>query len=219
MHRLVPTLVDEMGEAYPELRRAQASIVDTLRQEEERFRTTLGRGMSLLDEATGGLTEGGDVLAGETAFKLYDTYGFPLDLTQDAVRGQGLTVDTDGFDAAMDEQREHGARALDRLGPAASASRLAVPIRDRLGATDFTGYDAVRGDRRRAWPCVARRRAEVGRGAAQADRRGAVRPHPLLRRGRRPGRRHRRGGMDRRRGPRCSTPEAGRRPATSTPSR
>ena len=85
MHRLVPTLVSEMGEAYPELRRAEATISETLRQEEERFRRTLGRGMSLLEEATAALAEGGE-LPGETAFKLYDTYGFPLDLTQDAVR-------------------------------------------------------------------------------------------------------------------------------------
>ena len=100
MHRLAPTLVAEMGQAYPELRRAEASIVETLRQEEERFRVTLGRGMGLLDEATANLAAGG-VLDGETAFKLYDTYGFPLDLTQDAVRAKGITVDTDGFDVAM----------------------------------------------------------------------------------------------------------------------
>jgi alanyl-tRNA synthetase len=104
MHRLAPTLVAEMGQAYPELRRAEASIVETLRQEEERFRVTLGRGMGLLDDATANLTSGG-VLDGETAFKLYDTYGFPLDLTQDAVRAKGITVDTDGFDVAMDRQR------------------------------------------------------------------------------------------------------------------
>jgi alanyl-tRNA synthetase len=104
MHRLAPTLVAEMGQAYPELRRAEASIVETLRQEEERFRVTLGRGMGLLDDATANLTAGG-VLDGETAFKLYDTYGFPLDLTQDAVRAKGITVDTDGFDVAMDRQR------------------------------------------------------------------------------------------------------------------
>jgi alanyl-tRNA synthetase len=86
-----------MGEAYPELRRAQATVVETLRQEEERFRTTLGRGIGLLEEATANLPEGG-VLSGETAFKLYDTYGFPLDLTQDAVRAKGLSVDAAGFE-------------------------------------------------------------------------------------------------------------------------
>src|SRR6202789_1113308 len=104
MHRLVPTLVAEMGGHYPELRRAEPVIAETLRQEEERFRRPLGRGMTLLDEATARLGDG-DVLSGETAFKLYDTYGFPLDLTQDAVRAKGMTVDVAGFDAAMDRQR------------------------------------------------------------------------------------------------------------------
>mgnify|MGYP001209379927 CR=1 FL=1 len=141
MHRLVPTLVGEMGEAYPELKRAQASIVETLRQEEERFRTTLGRGMGLLEDATAGLAEGG-VLSGEVAFKLYDTYGFPLDLTQDAVRAKGLTVDTDGFDAAMDRQREMARANWAGSGQQASATAW-FPIRERVGATDFTGYDAV----------------------------------------------------------------------------
>lgn len=96
-----------MGGHFGELKRAEASIIDTLRQEEERFRRTLGRGMTLLDEATRDLKDG-DVMNGETAFKLYDTYGFPLDLTQDAIRGKGLTVDTDGYDAAMRRQKEMG---------------------------------------------------------------------------------------------------------------
>ncbi|MDO9474226.1 MAG: alanine--tRNA ligase, partial [Caulobacter sp.] len=141
MHRLVPTLVGEMGGAYPELRRAQATIVETLRQEEERFRTTLGRGMGLLDEATEGLSAGA-VLSGDVAFKLYDTYGFPLDLTQDAVRAKGLTVDTDGFDAAMDRQREMARANWSGSGQQASATAW-FPVRERVGATTFTGYDAV----------------------------------------------------------------------------
>ncbi len=141
MHRLVPTLVAEMGAAYPELKRAQASIVETLRQEEERFRTTLGRGMGLLDEATEGLTAGA-VLSGDVAFKLYDTYGFPLDLTQDAVRAKGLTVDTDGFDAAMEKQREMARANWSGSGQQASATAW-FPIRERVGATTFTGYDGV----------------------------------------------------------------------------
>ncbi len=141
MHRLVPTLVAEMGVAYPELRRAQASIVETLRQEEERFRTTLGRGMGLLDEATEGLAAGA-VLSGDVAFKLYDTYGFPLDLTQDAVRARGLTVDTDGFDAAMEKQREMARANWSGSGQQASATAW-FPIRERVGATTFTGYDSV----------------------------------------------------------------------------
>jgi len=139
MHRLAPTLVAEMGEAYPELRRAEPAIVETLRQEEERFRRTLGRGMTLLDEATAGLKDG-DVLSGETAFKLYDTYGFPLDLTQDAVRARGLTVNLDEFDAAMKRQREMAREAWTGSGQVAAAAEW-FTIRDRLGPTVFAGYD------------------------------------------------------------------------------
>jgi len=141
MHRLAPTLVREMGEAYPELRRAEPAIVETLRQEEERFRRTLGRGMSLLDEATAGLNEG-DVLSGETAFKLYDTYGFPLDLTQDAVRTKGLTVNLDEFDAAMARQREMAREAWTGSGQVAAAAEW-FGIRDRLGPTVFVGYETT----------------------------------------------------------------------------
>lgn len=141
MHRLAPTLVGEMGDAYPELRRAEPAIVDTLRQEEERFRVTLGRGLALLDEATAGLNEG-DVLSGETAFKLYDTYGFPLDLTQDAVRTKGLTVDLEEYDAAMDRQREMARGAWKGSGQVAAAAEW-FAIRDRLGPTDFVGYETT----------------------------------------------------------------------------
>ncbi|HKP77912.1 MAG TPA: alanine--tRNA ligase-related protein, partial [Phenylobacterium sp.] len=132
-------LVQEMGEAYPELRRAEPAIVETLRQEEERFRRTLGRGMTLLDEATAGLAEG-QVLSGETAFKLYDTYGFPLDLTQDAVRAKGLTVNLDEFDAAMKRQRDMAREAWTGSGQVAAAAEW-FAIRDRLGPTVFVGYD------------------------------------------------------------------------------
>ena len=141
MHRLVPALVQQMGEAYPELRRAEPVIEDTLRQEEERFRRTLGRGMALLEEATAGLGQGG-VLSGETAFKLYDTYGFPLDLTQDAVRAMGLTVDLAGFDTAMAKQREQAREAWTGSGQTAQAAEW-FAIRDRLGPSVFLGYDAV----------------------------------------------------------------------------
>jgi alanyl-tRNA synthetase len=141
MHRIAPTLVQLMGEAYPELKRAEPAIVDTLRQEEERFRRTLGRGMSLLDEATAHLKEG-EVLSGETAFKLYDTYGFPLDLTQDAVRAKGLTVDLEGFDAAMGRQREQARENWAGSGQVAAAAEW-FAIRDRLGPTDFIGYDTT----------------------------------------------------------------------------
>ena len=141
MHRLVPTLVEQMGAAYPELKRAEPAIIDTLRQEEERFRRTLGRGMGLLDEATASLKEG-DVLSGETAFKLYDTYGFPLDLTQDAVRAKGLTVNLDEFDQAMARQREMARENWTGSGQVAAAGEW-FAIRDRLGPTEFVGYEQV----------------------------------------------------------------------------
>jgi len=141
MHRLVPTLVSEMGEAYPELRRAEATISETLRQEEERFRRTLGRGMSLLEEATAQLAQGGE-LPGETAFKLYDTYGFPLDLTQDAVRAMGLSVDLAGFDAAMKRQKDQAREAWTGSGQVAASGEW-FALRERLGATEFVGHDTT----------------------------------------------------------------------------
>ncbi|MES2897452.1 MAG: alanine--tRNA ligase [Pseudomonadota bacterium] len=141
MHRLAPVLVAEMGQAYPELRRAEPVIVETLRQEEERFRRTLGRGMTLLDEATAKMTEGG-VLSGETAFKLYDTYGFPLDLTQDAVRARGLTVDLVGFDAAMKRQKDQAREAWTGSGQSSQGAEW-FAIRERLGATEFLGYETT----------------------------------------------------------------------------
>ena len=141
MHRLAPVLIDEMGQAYPELVRAKPVIIETLRQEEERFRTTLGRGMGLLEDATKDLASGG-VLSGETAFKLYDTYGFPLDLTQDAVRAKGLTVDTEGFEAAMDRQRTMGKENWTGSGQATQGA-VWLALRERLGSTVFTGYDSL----------------------------------------------------------------------------
>lgn len=143
MHRLVPTLVAEMGEAYPELARAQATIEDTLKQEEIRFRTTLGRGMGLLEDATRDLADGG-VIPGQTAFTLYDTYGFPLDLTQDEARRRGFSVDTEAFDAAMEEQKKRGKANWKGSGQSASTSEW-LALKDRLGPTVFTGYDAVDG--------------------------------------------------------------------------
>ena len=114
MHRLAPTLIAEMGEAYPELRRAEPVIKAQLFEEEERFRRTLGNGLRLLEDELATLKKG-QKLKGETAFKLYDTFGFPLDLTQDILRGRGLEVDTAGFDAAMERQREKG-RESDDIG-------------------------------------------------------------------------------------------------------
>ena len=143
MHRLAPVLIDQMGAAYPELVRAQPMIEATLLEEEERFQRTVPRGVSLLEEATKGLEAGG-VLPGEIAFKLYDTYGFPLDLTQDAVRAKGLTVDTEGFEAAMDEQRNRAREAGFSSGQKAQGA-VWLALRDRLGPTQFIGYDKVEG--------------------------------------------------------------------------
>lgn len=140
MWRLVPTLVEAMGGAYPELVRAQATVTETLRQEEERFRRTLGRGMILLDEATARLSSGA-MLDGETAFKLYDTYGFPLDLTQDALRAKGMSVNLDGFEDAMARQRALARESWTGSGDAATGAEWPA-VRARLGPTRFLGYDA-----------------------------------------------------------------------------
>ena len=138
MHRLVPALITEMGDAYGELGRAQANIQATFEQEEERFRRTLGRGTALLEEATANMDEG-DTLDGETAFKLYDTYGFPLDLTQDALKSKGITVDKDGFDAAMARQKE-GSKAAGFKSGDAGTDDIWLAARDANGPTEFTGY-------------------------------------------------------------------------------
>ena len=139
MHRLVPELVRQMGAAYPELGRAQATIEDTLRAEETRFRQTLDRGLRLLDEEVGRLPDDAD-LPGEAAFKLYDTYGFPVDLTQDALRERGRGVDLDAFDAAMDAQRRQARAAWAGTGESADAS-IWLDLAERYGATEFLGYD------------------------------------------------------------------------------
>ncbi|GEM72240.1 alanine--tRNA ligase [Sphingomonas aquatilis] len=144
MHRLVPALVAEMGAAYPELVRAQPLIEATLRQEETQFRKTLDKGLKLLDEATAGMGEG-DTLAGETAFKLYDTYGFPYDLTEDALRTQGLHVDRRGFDAAMAEQKR-AARAAWKGSGAKASDDLWFDIAEEAGSTEFIGYSADIGE-------------------------------------------------------------------------
>jgi alanyl-tRNA synthetase len=139
MYRLVPSLVAEMGAAYPELKRAEALVSETLKLEEVRFRDTLARGLKLLDEATATLHKG-DRLAGDVAFKLYDTFGFPLDLTEDALRARGIAVDTDGFNTAMARQRAEARRAWAGSGEA-STDNLWFAIREELGATEFLGYD------------------------------------------------------------------------------
>jgi alanyl-tRNA synthetase len=139
MHQLVPALVRQMGAAYPELGQAQTMIEQTLLQEETRFKQTLERGLKLLDDELGGLAEGAE-LPGRAAFKLYDTYGFPLDLTQDALREKGRGVDTAGFDAAMAEQKAKARAAWAGSGEAADAT-VWFDVADTHGATDFLGYD------------------------------------------------------------------------------
>jgi len=140
MHRLVHALVREMGEAYPELNRAEPLIRETLELEETRFRKTLERGLGILDAETAALGEG-DKLSGETAFTLYDTYGFPLDLTQDALRARGIGVDTTAFDAAMQRQREMARAAWAGSGESATET-VWYAVRDAVGATEFLGYEA-----------------------------------------------------------------------------
>ena len=139
MWRLVPALVREMGQAYPELVRGQALIAETLKLEETRFRKTLARGLVLLNEASEGLA-GGDRLDGETAFRLYDTYGFPLDLTQDALRQRGIGVDLEGFDAAMARQKAEARANWAGSGEAATEA-VWFALREKLGATEFLGYE------------------------------------------------------------------------------
>ena len=144
MHRLVGSLVSEMGAAYPELVRAQPLIEATLKQEETRFRQTLQNGLKLLDEATAGMGAGA-TLPGDVAFKLYDTFGFPYDLTEDALRAQGYGVDRAGFDTAMAAQKAAARAAWKGSGDAAS-SEIWYDIADELGGTEFTGYTSTAGE-------------------------------------------------------------------------
>ena len=144
MHKLVPALVTEMGAAFPELARAQPLIEETLKLEETRFRQTLANGLRLLDEATATMGEG-DTLAGATAFKLYDTFGFPYDLTEDALRVSGMSVDRAGFDAAMAEQKAAARAAWKGSGEKAS-DEIWYDIAEELGSTEFIGYAATEGE-------------------------------------------------------------------------
>jgi len=139
MHRLVPMQVSQMGAAYPELVHAQALIEETLQLEETRFRQTLERGLKLLDDEVAGLPQAAE-LSGQAAFKLYDTYGFPLDLTQDALREKGRSVDLPGFEAAMADQKAKARAAWSGTGEAADSS-LWFDIAEQHGSTDFLGYD------------------------------------------------------------------------------
>jgi alanyl-tRNA synthetase len=144
MWKLVPTLVREMGAAYPELQRTEDLITETLRLEESRFRKTLERGLRILDEESQGLNSG-DVFAGDTAFKLYDTYGFPLDLTQDALRPRGIVVDTETFAKSMEVQKTEARRAWKGTGDS-KADTIWFEIREAVGATEFLGYDTEKAE-------------------------------------------------------------------------
>ncbi|MBL8548458.1 MAG: alanine--tRNA ligase [Hyphomonadaceae bacterium] len=144
MHRLAPTLIGEMGKAYPELERARPVILDQLLQEEERFRRTLGKGLAILEEEVAALNKG-EALKGEVAFKLYDTYGFPLDLTQDILRPRKIAVDTEGYEAAMERQRAQGRESWSGSGEAASGA-VWLAIKERTRPTEFLGYAAEDGE-------------------------------------------------------------------------
>jgi len=144
MHRLVGSLVTEMGQAFPELGRAQPLVEETLLREEVQFRRTLANGLRLLDEEAGDLGAG-DSLPGETAFKLYDTFGFPYDLTEDALRARGISVDRAGFEAAMAQQKAAARAAWKGSGQTAD-SEVWFDIAEREGATEFTGYTATIGE-------------------------------------------------------------------------
>ncbi|MEI6730273.1 MAG: alanine--tRNA ligase, partial [Pseudomonadota bacterium] len=136
--RLVPALVREMGEQYPELKRAEPLIGETLRLEEERFKQTLERGLKLLEDETAKISDGG-TLPGDSAFKLYDTYGFPLDLTQDILRAKNLEVDISGFETCMAKQRADARAAWSGSGDKAT-SKIWFEIKERVGASEFLGY-------------------------------------------------------------------------------
>ncbi len=144
MYRLVPTLIALMGDAYPELKRAQALITETLKNEEVRFKKTLDRGLKLLDEETASL-KSGQSLSGDTAFKLYDTFGFPVDLTADALRAKNMSVDMAGFEAAMDKQKQTARASWAGTGDATN-EKLWFDVLDETGPTEFLGYETERAE-------------------------------------------------------------------------
>ena len=196
MWRLVGVLVREMGEAYPELQRARALIEETLRLEETRFRKTLERGLSILDEKSVSLKKG-DMFDGETAFTLYDTYGFPLDLTQDALRARGIGVDIASFTDAMEQQKAKARASWSGSGEAATET-IWFPLREKLGATEFLGYETEVAEGVVA--AVVKDGKEAGSSQGRRERSHRSESDAFLRRVRRSGRRYRH--SDRRRGSR-----------------
>ena len=144
MHKIFPTLQAKMGEAYPELKRAEALITQTLETEEKRFKATLGRGLKMLDEATGKLASGAK-FPGDIAFKLYDTFGFPLDLTQDALRVKDIEVDTEKIDSCMAEQKAKARAAWSGAGGEAT-DKLWFDVLDEVGPTEFLGYETTKAE-------------------------------------------------------------------------
>ena len=144
MYKLLPVLQKEMGDAYPELYRFEKLITETIKAEETRFGRTLDKGMRLLDEETSHLNKG-DTLNGETAFKLYDTYGFPLDLTQDALKNKGINVDVEGFDAAMAKQKEEARKNWAGSGDAGT-EKIWFEVKENIGGTEFLGYNTTKSD-------------------------------------------------------------------------
>jgi len=141
IYSLVPALIKQMGDAYPELKRAEALITEIIKLEEEKFGETLDRGLKLLDEESKELASG-DTLSGEVAFKLYDTYGFPYDLTVDILRGREISVDEEGFRASMKEQKERAKAAWKGSGEQAT-NEIWFEIKESHGATEFLGYDST----------------------------------------------------------------------------
>ena len=211
MWRLVPALVREMGRAYPELVRGEALITETLKLEETRFRKTLARGLTLLSDATSEMGEG-DLLDGETAFKLYDTYGFPLDLTQDALRQRGIHVDLGGFNDAMERQKAEARANWAGSGEAATEA-VWFAVKDKTGGSDFLGYETEEAEG--VVSALVRDGAMVDHAADGDEVAICHQPDPVLWRIRWPGGRHRR---DHRRGLfHCSGrhPEEGRRASRS----
>lgn len=144
IYKLVPTLVAKMGEAYPEIKRAESLVTETLKTEETRFKRTLDNGLKLLDEETGRLASGAK-FPGESAFKLYDTYGFPLDLTQDALRAKAIEVDVDGFNAAMEKQREQARKSWAGSGDS-KMDKVWFDVLDKAGPSEFLGYETTRAE-------------------------------------------------------------------------